>query len=268
MSEKIESKQIKKDSGYAPVNGLKMYYEIYGEGEPLVLIHGGGSTIQTSFSKMIRLLAQHYKLIAVELQAHGHTNDRGTPETFKQDADDVVALLQYLKIGRANILGFSNGGHTSMEIAIRHPEFVNKLVIISAFYQREGAIKGFFEGMDNATLDNMPGPLKTSYLQINNDQKGLQTMFERDKERMVQFKDWSDEEIRSIKAPAFLIAGDHDVVTPEHTVKMSKLIPNAELMILPGTHGSFIGEICAAEPGSKMPEMTATIIQEFLDKRK
>ena len=261
-----EVKQVKKDSGYAPVNGLNMYYEIHGDGLPLVLIHGGGSTIQTSFGKILPLLAEHYKVIAVELQAHGHTSDRDSAESFEQDANDVAALLSYLKINKANILGFSNGGHTTMQIGISHPEIVNKLIIVSAFYKRDGAIKGFFEGMQQATLKNMPELLKIYYLQINNDQKGLQTMFNKDKERMLHFKDWKDEDLASIKNPSLIIAGDKDVVTTEHAVKMSRIIPNAQLMILPGTHGSFIGEVCAVEEGSKMPETTVTIIKEFLDK--
>src|SRR6185436_18293307 len=151
-----EVKQVKKDSGYAPVNGLKMYYEIHGDGLPLVLIHGGGSTIQTSFGKILPLLAEHYKVIAVELQAHGHTSDRDSPESFEQDADDVAALLQFLKINKAHILGFSNGGNTAMQIAIRHPELVNKLVPVSSFYKREGMMPGFWDGMQQATLENMP----------------------------------------------------------------------------------------------------------------
>ena len=261
-----EIRQIKKDSGYAPVNGLKMYYEIHGEGVPIVLIHGGGSTIQTSFGRILPLLSQHYKVIAVELQAHGHTNDRDSPESFEQDADDVAGLLDHLKIKKAHFLGFSNGGNTAMQIAIRHSYFVNKLVIISAFYKREGMMDGFFEGMQQASLENMPELLKTYYLQINNDQKGLQTMFNKDKERMLNFKDWKDEDLGSIKNPALIVAGDKDVVTPGHTIKMSQIIPGAQLMILPGTHGSFIGEVCTAEAGSKMPETTVTIIKEFLDK--
>lgn len=268
MSVKSEAKQIHQDSisGYAPVNGLKMYYEIHGEGTPLVLIHGGGSTIQTSFGKILPLLAKQYKVIAVELQAHGHTNDRHSAESFEQDADDVAALLQHLNINKAHFFGFSNGGNTAMQIAGRHPGLVHKLVVVSSFYKREGMIPGFFEGLQAATLEDMPALLKTCYLQINNDKQGLQTMFNKDRERMVQFKDWSDEQLRSIQAPAFLIIGDHDVVMPEHAVKMSQLIPNAQLMILPGTHGSFIGEVCAAEEGSKMPEITISIIEEFLNK--
>ena len=268
MPAKSEAQQVAQDSisGYAPVNGLKMYYEIHGEGTPLVLIHGGGSTIQTSFSKILPLLAQDYKVIAVELQAHGHTNDRDSPESFKQDANDVAVLLSYLKINKAHFLGFSNGGQTAMQIGISHPEIVNKLIIVSAFYKREGAMKGFFEGMQQATLENMPALLKTFYLQINNDQKGLQIMFDKDKERMLHFKDWKDEDLASIKNPSLIISGDKDVVTPEHAVKMSQLIPNAQLVILPGTHGSFIGEVCAIEEGSKMPETTVIMIKEFLDK--
>ena len=83
---------------------------------------------------------------------------------------------------------------------------------------------------------------------------------------MLQFTDWSDDQLRSIKAPTLLIAGDRDVMTPEHTVQMFRLIPDAQLMIVPGTHGSFIGEVCAAEEGSKMPETTAAVIREFLNK--
>jgi len=268
MDAKTKSLEEKPGSitGYAPVNGINMYYEIHGQGEPLVLIHGGGSTIQTSFGRILPLLAQHFKVIAVELQAHGHTSDREAPESFEQDADDVAVLVKHLSIPKAHFLGFSNGGNTAMRIAMRHPEMVNKLVLISSFYKREGMIRGFFEGMQNATLDNMPEPLKASYLQINNDEKGLLAMFTKDRDRMIQFKDWSDNELGSIKAPALLICGDKDVVTSEHTVKMSQNIPKAQLMILPGTHGSFIGEVCSAEEGSKMPAMTVIAIEEFLKK--
>jgi pimeloyl-ACP methyl ester carboxylesterase len=269
MSVKNETPQTKQDSiiGYAPVNGIKMYYEIHGEGTPLVLVHGGGSTIQTSFGRILPILAQHYNVIAVELQAHGHTNDRDAPESFQQDADDVAELLKHLKINKAHILGFSNGGQTSMQLAISHPALINKLVIVSAFYKREGAIPGFFDSMPNATLDNMPAPLRTAYLQVNDDQEGLIKMFTKDRDRMVNFQGWSDDQLKSIRASTFIIAGDQDVVTPEHAMKMSQLIPNAQLMILPGNHGSFIGEICSSDEGSKIPEMTVGVIEEFLDKK-
>lgn len=251
---------------YANVNGIKMYYEIYGEGKPLVLIHGGGSTIETTFGRVLPMFAKKYKVIAVELQAHGRTSDRNTPETFQQDADDVAELLKQLNISKASFIGFSNGGSTTIQIAIRHPEVVDKIVVASGAYQREGFIPGFFEGFPNATLETMPQPLRDAFLKINPDSTALQNMFEKDVARMVSFKDWSDDDLKSIKAPALIINADKDVITNEHAVKMSKLIPNAELMILPGTHGAYFGEICTAVPGSKQPEMTVEVIEEFLEK--
>src|SRR5205809_1419480 len=253
-------------AGYAPVNGLKMYYEIYGSGKPLVLIHGGGSTIQTTFGNILPLLAKKYTIIAVEMQGHGHTSDRKGPETFQQDADDVAALLQQLSISKAFFFGFSNGGSTSLQIAIRHPEVVEKLVIASGAYQREGFIPGFFEGMQHASLANMPKPLQDACLKINPDTNALLTMHNKDRDRMIAFPDWSDDDLRSIKAPALIINGDKDVVTNEHVLKMSRLIPNAELLILPGVHGAYIGEICTAVPGSKLPEMTVEVVKEFFEK--
>src|SRR5215510_560547 len=106
---------------YANVNGIKMYYEIHGQGKPLVLIHGGGSTIQTTFGNLIPLLAKRRQIIAMDLQAHGRTGDRPADLSFEQDADDVAGLLNNLKITKADFLGFSNGGHTLIEIYLRHP---------------------------------------------------------------------------------------------------------------------------------------------------
>src|SRR5689334_14018718 len=114
---------------YAQVNGLNMYYEIHGTaGQPLVLVHGGGSTIYTTFGKLLPILSKTHKVIAVELQAHGHTKDVDRAFSFEQDADDIAALLQQLHIPKASIFGFSNGGSTAMQVAIRHPELVEKLV--------------------------------------------------------------------------------------------------------------------------------------------
>lgn len=255
-----------KTPGHATVNGLNMYYEIYGSGDiPLVLLHGGGSTIETSFGNMLPLLVNHGKIIAVELQAHGRTGDRNAPESFTQDADDVAALLAWLKIDKANFFGFSNGGSTTMQIAIRHPAIVNKIVVVAGAYRRDGFIPGFFETMQTATIDNMPAPLKTAYLKVAPNKDHLQTMFNKDRERMVTFKDWPDDALRSIKAPALIMAADHDVITPEHTIKISQLIPHAQLVILPGVHGSFIGEVCTAKKGSKLPELTVTLVEEFLN---
>lgn len=261
-----QTTNMKTQAGYAAVNGINMYYEIHGEGKPLVLIHGGGSTIETTFGNILPLLAKQYKIIAVELQAHGHTSDRPGPESFEQDADDVAALLQQLNIPKASFFGFSNGGTTSLQIAIRHPQLVDKLVIASGVYQREGLMPGFFEMMQLASLDNMPKPLQDAFLKINPDTAALLTMHNKDRDRMITFKDISDETLASIKAVTLIINADKDVITNEHAVKMSKRIPNADLVILPGVHGAYLGEVCTAVPGSKLPGITVELVVEFLNR--
>ncbi|GGM84017.1 hypothetical protein GCM10010967_14780 [Dyadobacter beijingensis] len=254
-----------KTSGYAPVNGLKMYYEIHGSGEmPLLLIHGGGSTIETSFGNILPKLAAFTKIIAVELQAHGRTSDRDTPESFTQDADDVAALLRHLKVGKANVLGFSDGGCTTMQLAGRHPELVNKIVVVASNYTRAGMIDGFFDMMENASLDNMPAPLKEAYLKVNPDPNGLQTMFNKDRERRRTFTDWPQSDLTRIQAPTLIMSGDQDVIKTEHIVEISHLIPTARLVILPGIHGALLGEICTNKPHSRQPEVTALLVREFL----
>ncbi|PWT95441.1 MAG: alpha/beta hydrolase [Bacteroidetes bacterium] len=277
-----------KISGFAPVNGIRMYYEIYlptrlrearatahavseegrqaggGEKIPLILLHGGGSTIESTFGNLLPLLRPYGKIIAVELQSHGRSGSRPGAQTFIQDADDVAALLDFLKIEKANILGFSNGGTTTLQIAIRHPELINKLIVISASYSRDGMITGFFDSMDHATIDNMPQPLKDAYLKVNPDKEGLMLMFTKDRDRMIHFSDIPESEIKAIKFPTLIMLGDHDVVTNEHAVKMAHDISNSQLSIFPGTHGSFIGEVCSVKPGSKIPKMSADLILEFL----
>ncbi len=249
---------------YAAVNGIKMYYEIHGQGMPLVLIHGGGSTIETTFGTILPLLAQHYKCIAVELQSHGRTSDRNAPESFTQDADDVAALLKHLHISKANILGFSNGGSTTLQFAIRHAELAAKIIVIAGAYKREGFIPGFFDGFKHATLETMPQGLRDAFLKVNADSAALLNMFNKDVARMVAFKDWNDEDLKSITAPALIINGDKDVVLPEHALKMSQLIPNARLIILPGVHGKCIGEMETTSPKNKQPEMIVELVKEFL----
>src|SRR5690554_4018472 len=169
--EKAANKMI---NGYSDVNGLKMYYEIYGQGRPLVLIHGGGSTIQSNFEKVIPLFAKTRKVIAVELQAHGRTSDRNADLSFEQDADDVAALLKNLDINKADFFGFSNGATTTLQIAIRHPEIVDKIVLGSPLARRDGVPGWFWEFMQQAKLENMPEALKTAYLRVAPDSSGLQ----------------------------------------------------------------------------------------------
>ncbi|WP_301929233.1 alpha/beta fold hydrolase [Ferruginibacter sp.] len=249
---------------YANVNGIKMYYEIHGSGSPLVLLHGGGSTIYTSFGRILPELAKNHQVIAIELQAHGHTGDRNAPETFKQDADDVAELLRQLNIPKADILGFSNGGHTTLELAINHPDKVRRVIVASAFYKKDGVPAGFWQGFAKATLNDMPKIYRDEYLKINHDSAMLQNMFNKDVQRMENFKDWTEEDIRSIQAPALIIIGDHDVSTPEHAVEMYRLLPHGRLAILPGAHGQYMGEAMFPDPNNKLPELFVAMVDEFL----
>jgi len=240
-----------------------MYYEIHGSGRPLVLLHGGGSTIRSTFGRILPELAKTHQVIAVELQAHGHTPDIDRPLSFEQDADDVAALLEQLHIEKADFMGFSNGGTTSLQIAIRHPELVNKLVLASTTYKRDGMQSGFWEGMQHASLENMPQPLKDAYLEANPDPKGLQAMFERDVARMPAFKDISDADLQAVRA--LVINGDAEVVRAEHALALSHALPHAQLAILPGGHGEYIGEICATDKHSKIPALVTAMIAAFLE---
>jgi pimeloyl-ACP methyl ester carboxylesterase len=258
--------EINFQSGYSDVNGLKMYYEIHGQGKPLVLIHGGGSTIYTTFGRIIPLLAKHRQVIGVELQAHGHTNDRDTDFTFEQDANDVATFLKNLNIPKADMLGFSNGGQTVMEIAMRYPQLVNKIIVASAFFKRNAAAPQFWEGFDKATLTDMPEILREAYLTANNDAKGLLNMFNKDVQRMKTFRDWTDEQMKMIQAPALVINGNRDVGSAEHAVEMYRIIPNCELAIFPGGHGDYLGAIESLDNGRWKQFNATALIEEFLDK--
>jgi pimeloyl-ACP methyl ester carboxylesterase len=264
-SKKMADKEMKPDStsSYALVNGLKMYYEIHGTGVPLVLIHGGGSTIETTFGRVLPSFAKTHQVIAVEMQAHGHTADIDRPLSFEQDADDLAALLKHLNIQRADIFGFSNGASTTLQFAIRHPEMTNKIIVASTFYNRAGAPSWFWDMMSKPTFEGMPQPLKDAYLNINPDPKALHKMYERDVARMQAFPDISDEQMKSIKAPAFIILGDKDVVTPDHGVEMHKLLSNSRLAIIPGGHGDYIGETTTPQD-TILISATVSMINKFL----
>lgn len=257
--------RINHKHGYSEVNGIKMYYESYGYGNVLVLIHGGGSTIQSTFGEIIPLLTENYMVIAVELQNHGRTGFREERETFEQDADDIATLLKNIKIDKASFFGFSNGGSTALQIGSRHPEIVNKLIIAAGAYKRDGFMPGFFDDMEHATLEDMPQELKEAFLKVNPDTARLRIMFDRDHDRMLAFQDWNDEQLKSIQAPTLIINGDKDVVLPEHAIKMFRLLPNARLVIVPGRHGEYIGEITASVKEIQRLKPVVQLIKDFLD---
>lgn len=253
--------------GYADVNGIRMYYETYGpeRGVPLVLLHGGGSTIDVTWGRILPFLARDRRVIAVEEQAHGRTSDRNAPVRFETSADDVAVLLQHLKIEQADLFGFSNGASVALQVAIRHPQAVRKLVFASSLTKKDGAQPQLWQVIETADISNMPQPLKDAFLKVNPDPVKLKTMHDKDAERMRHFTDVPDADVRAIRAPTLILLGDHDIVKPEHALELTHLMSNARLMVLVGGHGDYLGEAIMTQRATRAPELTAGFVQEFLD---
>lgn len=227
-------------SNYAPVNGLQMYYEIHGTAglanPPLILLHGGGDTIQTSFSRVLPELSQNRQVIAFEQQGYGRTADiLDRPFSFEQSADDTASLLHHLNVGQADVFGFSSGANVALQVAIRHPRMVRKLVVASALFRRDGAEPSFWEMIDHVQLNDIPQKLRDAYIAVAPSPQNLQKFFEKGTKRMREFKDIPDASLRGIESPALIISGDLDIVRPEHAVEQFRLIPRARLAILPDT---------------------------------
>jgi len=261
----LQSKPL--ESGHAPVNGIDMYYEVHGrrDGVPLVLLHGGGSTIEVTFSNVLPIFAGSRRVIAVEEQGHGRTTDRDQPVTFETSADDVAALLRHLKVDKADLFGFSNGASIALQVAIRHPHLARKLVFASSMTKRNGAQPQLWEFIKKADFSNMPQALKDAFLRVNPDPQKLRTMHDKDAARMQSFKDVPDDLVRSVRAPTLIVLGDQDIVKPEHAVELTRLISGARLLILPGGHGDYLGEAVMTQKETRYPELTARLIEEFLD---
>lgn len=254
------------EAGQAPVNGIQVYYEVHGPSSdvPLVLLHGGGSTIESTYGRILPCFARHRQVIAIEEQGHGRTSDRNQPFSFEASADDVAALLQRLNVSQADIFGWSNGGNVALQVAVRHPERVRKLVFASAMTRRDGANPGLWEFMEQAEFSNMPQPLKDAFLSVNPDTDALRVMHDKDAARMRGFEDVPDEIVQSIRAATLILIADRDVVKPEHAVELTRVIPGARLLVLPGGHGEYLGEIVASENSTQDPELTARLVEHFL----
>ncbi|MCK9342333.1 MAG: alpha/beta hydrolase [Massilibacteroides sp.] len=222
---------------YAPVNGLSMYYEI----------HGALTTIEWTFGRMLPSLAANRQVIAVEQQAHGHTADADRPLTYEGMAADTVELLRQIGVKEADFFGYSMGAAIALEIAVRHPDLVHKLVLASPAYTRDGLYPEIFEGIETLTPEAFTGtPLPEEYARTAPNPQDWPRLIEKVKQLDREFRGWTPEEIRSIRAPVLVIIGDSDVVRPEHAVEMFRLLgggvagdlaglPRSRLAVLPGT---------------------------------
>jgi pimeloyl-ACP methyl ester carboxylesterase len=254
-------------TGYAPVDGLKMYYEIHGSGEPLVLIHGGVVGI-TMFGPNVDALAKGRQVIAVELQGHGHTADIDRPMSFEAMADDIAALIQYLRLSKADVMGYSLGGGVALQTVIRHPQFVRKLVVVSAGFARNGMypeILAEFDKMNASTGAQMrQSPLSKMYPNVN-----WQVLFAKLGDTLRKDYDWS-KEVAAIRSPTMLVFADADAVRLQHIAEFYSLLGGCqrdagldgslrsanELAILPGlTHYSISAAPALAQTVTPFLEM-------------
>lgn len=251
---------------YADVNGIRMYYEQHGPrtGVPLVLLHGGGSTIEVTFGRVLPFLARSHRIIAVEEQGHGRTSDRDAPVQFETSADDVAALLEHLHVEQADLFGFSNGASVALQVAIRHPQVVRNLIFASAMTRRDGARPELWDFIDKGDFSSMPQPLKDAFLKVTPDPARLRAMHDKDAARMRGFRDVPDADVKSIRARTLVLIGDRDIVKPEHAVELTGLIPDARLMILPGGHGDYIGDALTKPEPANYPELTAALVAAFI----
>jgi pimeloyl-ACP methyl ester carboxylesterase len=255
-------------TGYAPVNGLKMYYEIHGKGEPLVLLHGSFMTITNNWMGMIPRLAKSRRVIAVELQGHGRTADINREFSYENLADDVAALLDFLKIERADVLGYSMGGGVAMQVAIRHPEKVRKVVSVSAVFRHDGWVKEAVEAFPKMEASMFKGsPLETEYKKLSPTPDKFDTFVKRVIQMDIKPYDFGAGKLKATKAPMLFIHGDADGVRLDHISEMFRLKggevfgdmrprSDSRLAILPDTTHITLME---------KPEVIVPMVNDFLN---
>lgn len=224
-----------------------MYYEIHGTGSPLVLLHGSLTTIETSFGKILPSLGKTRQVIAVEQQAHGRTADIDRPLTYEQMAEDTTDLLRQLGIEKADFLGYSMGAAIALQIAIKYPDLVHKLVLVSVSYNNDGLYPEVLEGEEKMKPEDLDGTeWQKAYARIAPNPEHWRTLIEKEKQLTREFKGWTPDEIQAIKAPTLIIIGDSDIIRPENAVEIFRLLgggvagdltglPRSRLAILPGT---------------------------------
>jgi len=243
----VESHSIQPiESSHADLNGLNMYYEVYGEGKPIVLIHGSFMTIPLNWQHIIPLLAKDRKVIVPEMQGHGRTRDIPRELSYESMADDVSGLLKHLKIDSADVLGYSMGGGVAFQVAVRHPEQVRRLIVLSGTYKHDGWWPDVEASFATFTADMFNGtPIRTQYDSLGNDPAHFPEFVRKVISIDLKPYDWS-RDVKQIQAPIFMAIGDADGVRYEHALelfrakgggKMGDLygLPKSRLAILPGT---------------------------------
>jgi pimeloyl-ACP methyl ester carboxylesterase len=220
---------------YAEVNGLQMYYEVHGQGKPLVLLHGAFGTAE-SWGHVLPTLTKARQVILIEQQGHGHTPDRDTPLSYDQMAEDTAALLKQINVSGADVFGYSDGGVVGLRLAMKHPELVGKLAVLGSNTGSLSATydKASYEQFLSLPDDFAPPVLKDPYDRVAPDKSKWPVLVEKIKELGRDFPGFPEEEVKTIQAPTLIMQGDHDGVRPEHGVEIMRMIENSQLAIFPG----------------------------------
>jgi pimeloyl-ACP methyl ester carboxylesterase len=233
-------------TGYAPVDDLSMYYEIHGRGRPLILLHGAYMTIDM-MGPILPGLAETRRVIAVEQQGHGRTADVDRPLTYEQMADDTAALARHLNIDNADVVGYSMGGGIALQLAIRHPALVRKLVVASASFTSDGMHAVALEMFPSITPELFAGsPIEEAYLRTAPNPGDFPKLVDKLKQLDTTPFAWPEQDIRAIAAPTLIVLGDSDGIRLEHAVELFGLLggglmgdlaglPKSQLAVLPGT---------------------------------
>jgi len=217
----VVSAQRKPTAGYAPVNGVKMYYELHGHGDPVVLLHGAFMTISNNWTGWISELSKTRKVIAVEMQGHGRTADVSRDVTDENLADDVAALLKHLRIARADLIGYSMGGAVAMQTAIRHPDKVRRAVIISSTFRSDGMIAEALESIPKLTADDFKGsPIEVEYKKLSPTPDDFPNFVHRMVARASKPSDFGADKLKATTTPMFFIHGDADGIRLAHVAEM------------------------------------------------
>jgi pimeloyl-ACP methyl ester carboxylesterase len=244
-------------AGYAHTGGLEMYYEIIASGRPLLLLHGGMSSINTSFEKLRPALSQHRKTIALEQQAHGHTADLDRPLRYEQMAEDTAACLQALELTGVDVFGWSDGGIVALGLAARYPELVRRVAICGAGYGPDAEGPAFKKIMRELSPDNPHiEPFKQAYQEVAPSPQHWAMLIQKCKDMYFAFQGWPVDQLRALKAPLLVMLGDQDFLRPEHALELSRLVPQGSLAVLPATDHS--APITRAD-------WVAAMLNEFLD---
>jgi len=243
-------------SGYLPINGLKLYYEVYGElaqSKPVPLLLIPGAFLATDSMKPWAVaFAAKRTVIVFDQQGHGRTADTSRKMSYEQFSDDAAALLQALKVERADVMGYSQGGEVALQLALRHPTLVNKLVVMSAAYRKDGWYPAVSKALGGLNAKVFAGtPVEAAFKKHTPDPKAFEAYVEKVKVLNINSHNMTDAQVRAISAKTMVIAGDADGVKPEHAVALFKLrgggdedaaatgmlpkAPPARLVILPAT---------------------------------